>query len=317
MVNIMPVSLNCVKCNSDFKVKPSHASRIKFCCRQCYLDYTKEHSKKVLTCQFCKKEFKTEPYKATRLKQKFCSSQCAFNHKSMVAGEFDDLIKYLYEQEWSIYEIGAIIHKSGTAVQGRLKEMKIKRRTASELRNGRFNPTRGVGHSDKTKQKLREASILHFSDPKNRERQAILTSKQIEQGKTGKFNNNLEKQMKILLESLEICYQQCFRISRKVYDFKLLDYPILIETDGTFWHADPRFYNQSNLTAIQAKNKQNDLFKNDLALNNNFILIRIWEYDIVNHFQDVKNDLLLLLKQTHLSSQVDNCFLRISVFSNK
>lgn len=313
----MPVSLKCFQCNSEFKVKPSHASRIKFCCRQCYLNHVKENSKVTLICHFCKNEFQTEPYKAKRLKQKFCSSQCALNHKSMVASEFDDLIKNLYAQEWSIYEIGAVINKSGTAVQSRLKEMGIRRRTASELRSGRFNPTRGVGHSEATKQKLRDATNFYFSNTENREKQAILTAKQIEEGRTGKFNNNLEKQMKLLLNEQGIKYKMCYRINKKVFDFLLLEYSILIETDGTFWHSDPRFYDQSKLTKIQKKNRQNDLFKNELAVKNGYTLIRIWEYDIVNHSQEVITELLAFLEQTHLPTYIDQNFLRITIFSNK
>lgn len=313
----MPVFLKCFQCNSEFSVKPSHASRIKFCCRQCYLDHVKENSKVTLICHFCKNEFQTEPYKSKRLKQKFCSSQCALNHKSMVAAEFDDLIKNLYAQEWSIYEIGAVIGKSGTAVQCRLKEMGVKRRTASELRSGRFNPTRDVGHSEATKQKLRDATNLYFSNTENREKQAILTAKQIEEGRTGKFNNNLEKQMKLLLNKHGIKYKMCYRINKKVFDFLLLEYAILIETDGTFWHSDPRFYNQSKLTKIQEKNRQNDLFKNELAVKNGYTLIRIWEHDIVNYSQEVITELLAFLEQAHLPTHVNQDFLRIAIFSNK
>jgi very-short-patch-repair endonuclease len=312
----MPVSLKCVQCNSDFNVKPSHSSRAKFCCRQCYLDYTKEHSKVTLVCSFCKTEFKVEPYKKSRLNRQFCSSRCAFDHKRLLASEFDDLIRNLYAQEWSIYEIGAVIYRLGTFVQSRLKAMGIPRRTASELRNGRFNPTRGKGHSEKTKQRLREKTIEHFSDPKNRERQAILTAKQIEEGRTGKFNNNLEKQVVKILLDLQIKFKQCYRIQRKVYDFKLLEYPILIESDGTFWHSDPRFYKDKPLTAIQLKNKQNDESKTQLAVTNGFILIRVWEYDIVNYSHVVKQEISELLKQLQLSAQINNCFTRISVFSD-
>lgn len=324
----MPVSLNCVQCNSEFKVKPSHASRIKFCCRKCYSDFVKvykiqcgvekrEPAKVTLTCPFCKKNFDTPSYNANKLKQKFCSPDCLFNHKSLLSSEYDDLIRNLYSQEWSIYEIGAVINRSGTCVQSRLKAMGIPRRTASELRLGRFNPTKGKGHSEETKQKIREKTLQQFSDPKNREKQAILTAKQIEEGRTGKFNNNLEKQVKILLSDLQLDFKQCFRIERKVFDFKLLNYPVLIESDGTFWHSDPRFYKDKIPTAVQQKNKLNDEYKTSLAIQNKFVLIRIWEYDVINYPHIVKQEIHDFLKQLELSPQINNCFTRISVFSNQ
>ena len=65
------------------------------------------------------------------------------------------------------------------------------------------------------------------------------------------------------------------------YDFYLSDYNILIEADGDYWHANPTKYSDIELlTEIQKINIDNDKFKNNLAIENGYNLIRFWENDI-------------------------------------
>jgi len=56
---------------------------------------------------------------------------------------------------------------------------------------------------------------------------------------------------------------------------------LLIEADGDYWHVNPIKYNESNiLTETQQKNVENDKFKNKLAKDKLYNLIRFWESDI-------------------------------------
>ena len=67
----------------------------------------------------------------------------------------------------------------------------------------------------------------------------------------------------------------------KTYDFYLIDFNLLIEADGDYWHVNPVKYNENDiLTETQEKNIENDKFKNKLAKNNGYNLIRFWESDI-------------------------------------
>lgn len=60
---------------------------------------------------------------------------------------------------------------------------------------------------------------------------------------------------------------------------------IIIEIDGSFWHADPRLYEEKDLTRVQKKNLYVDEIKNKWCSKNGIPLIRISEYDL-NHEPD-------------------------------
>lgn len=67
----------------------------------------------------------------------------------------------------------------------------------------------------------------------------------------------------------------------RVYDFYLCDYNLLIEADGDYWHANPNKYKEFQLlTEVQKINIENDKFKDRLAKENGYNLIRFWETDI-------------------------------------
>ena len=53
---------------------------------------------------------------------------------------------------------------------------------------------------------------------------------------------------------------------------------MLIEADGDYWHSNPNKFIELN--EVQLINKTNDKFKNKLAEEKGFNLIRFWETDI-------------------------------------
>lgn len=104
-----------------------------------------------------------------------------------------------------------------------------------------------------------------------------------------RINSNLErygvKLGKLLLDNnikFETQYDVYYEETKfKTYDFYLIDFNLLIEADGDYWHVNPVKYNQNNiLTETQEKNIENDKFKNKLAKDNRYNLIRFWESDI-------------------------------------
>jgi len=67
------------------------------------------------------------------------------------------------------------------------------------------------------------------------------------------------------------------------YDFILWDYNLLLEIDGDYWHANPKFF--STMNEAQRKNVNNDKYKEKLAKNRDFLLFRIWESEIEERFE--------------------------------
>lgn len=84
------VTLVCDFCGKSFKVAPSRAKEgQRFCFRQCYMDWQKEHPrdmKKVadaprtgrveIVCEWCGKSFKVSPSRAKQHNTRFCSNGC-------------------------------------------------------------------------------------------------------------------------------------------------------------------------------------------------------------------------------------------------
>ena len=103
-------------------------------------------------------------------------------------------------------------------------------------------------------------------------------------------NTGPEKLFKVLLKNLGIEFIHQFRI-KKIYDFYLPDFNILIEVDGNWHHCHPILY-PVPLHEIQISVKINDKKKNKVAEENGFKLLRFWEYDIKNNIDEVKERLI-------------------------
>ena len=135
----------------------------------------------------------------------------------------------------------------------------------------------GIGrkHSEETKEKMSESAIENIL-------------------KTGKVKRSkLEFKFEGLLTGLNLEYTHSFYIPsiKKIYDFYLPEYNILIEVDGDFWHCNPK--NFPNPTCkTQEINLKNDQYKNQWALENGYTLLRFWENDINNNIKEIKNILL-------------------------
>lgn len=82
-----------------------------------------------------------------------------------------------------------------------------------------------------------------------------------------------EVKMANLLKRLKIKYIEQWNIDKYYYDFKLLDYKILIEVDGSIHRKYSRIKNR-------------DSEKNTLAINNNMSIIRIRNSELCNISDD-------------------------------
>jgi len=63
-------------------------------------------------------------------------------------------------------------------------------------------------------------------------------------------------------------------------DFFISKFNLAIEVNGTFWHADPRFYNPNHLHKSQMRTRQRYQAKLILLDKHKISLVEIWEYDI-------------------------------------
>ena len=96
-------------------------------------------------------------------------------------------------------------------------------------------------------------------------------------------NTRPEKEFETLLKQEGIKYTKQKMVEwkhgwKKFYDFYIVDKNILIEIDGAYWHGLNLKYDQLN--DQQRQTRDNDIIKNQLAIDRDYKLIRIWENEI-------------------------------------
>lgn len=252
-------------------------------------DGVKNGTSEIRKCSVCQKEFKIHKSRLKRSEKsgQCCSSKCYGQQKSLNLDK--EIIAINYKNGKTLAQIAEELGTTQMTILRRLKEMGVDRKSATNWMSGSLNPMFNKTHSCETRQKIREATLKQFSDPDARKRHGILTAKQISQGRTGKKNNTLERELtKIIRLNVTKDFVTQYRINRHVFDFYIPKFNLLIEADGTFWHADPRRYpDRSKLSIVQLKNLENDKIKNELATKEGYKLIRIWEFDVFNNPSEV------------------------------
>jgi very-short-patch-repair endonuclease len=108
-----------------------------------------------------------------------------------------------------------------------------------------------------------------------------------------------EKAMQSFLEQLDIKFIVEYKLVvddiYRYFDFMLVDYNILLEVDGDYWHCNPSRYDRNNLDEAQTRTLENDAIKNDMARRVGIPLVRFWASEIeseqfVHKLKEVLNE---------------------------
>ena len=93
-----------------------------------------------------------------------------------------------------------------------------------------------------------------------------------------KINTKPEQEFKIILDELKINYIHGFKYQKYNFDFYLPNSDTLVEIDGIYWHGKNLEWGELNET--QKTSRKNDEKKNQICLENNKKLIRLWEDEL-------------------------------------
>lgn len=152
------------------------------------------------------------------------------------------------------------------------------KRCYSCANKGERNPRYNHPHSEEEKQNLREKTLKYI------------------QTHSGPFKDTKpELKMKDILNGLDIRFEHQFNLESHIFDFHILGTNIFIEVDGDYFHGNPKKY--KNLNRFQEKVKERDLKKEFFVKNNNFILLRFWESDILDNTEFVINKIILAMEE--------------------
>ena len=110
-----------------------------------------------------------------------------------------------------------------------------------------------------------------------------------------------EQAIQDMLDEMNIAYEieksLKFKNTWKHFDINLIDYPVLIEVDGNYWHGNKETMRSGKPNFMQLKNKQNDMIKNWVAKNAGYKLIRIWEKEIEDDYEGIKNKITNIIAE--------------------
>lgn len=107
-------------------------------------------------------------------------------------------------------------------------------------------------------------------------------------------SSHLETIIKKLLNKLNVEYVEQYLIPNTLYksDFLIKDSNLIIEVLGDYWHCNPKIYTNGPKDEIQKRKIEDDIKKDKVIKNLNLKVLYIWEYDIYNNYDMVKNTLI-------------------------
>lgn len=97
-----------------------------------------------------------------------------------------------------------------------------------------------------------------------------------------------EREFKKLLKELGVKHEVQKIVGKKIFDFYLNEYNLLVEVDGDYWHYNANTIKTENINNIQKRNIKNDIYKNSLATGFGYKIERVWESDLKNNYKEVK-----------------------------
>lgn len=162
----------------------------------------------------------------------------------------------------------------------------------------------GIEFSDETLKKMSESAKVreihgHTGHKHSEESKQIMREKTIARFKRGEFpqTNSLPHRMvrELLLEIFRENIQEEFGYGGFVFDFKVDKF--LIEVQGDYFHCNPGTRHTIPKNKMQINNLERDKRKHKFVLDSGeYKLIEIWENDIVNNIEKVKEWLSNLKK---------------------
>lgn len=169
----------------------------------------------------------------------------------------------------------------GVLNPSQLEDIKIKKKETFIKHYGVDN----IWKTEEFKDFTRERWNNYNEDEKTRILKGI-----IDKHRTGD-SSKLEKRILCILKDIGIDFEAQYKIGKYFhkYDAKISGSKTLLEVNGDFWHANPKFYNSDDILNFSNTNhpKAKEIWKKDeknrkVAEDNGYKVIYLWENEITN-----------------------------------
>jgi len=257
------------------------------------------------SCTFCGKKYKAKQWELDNGKKKYCSRKCKDTHqKELYSNDGNPAYGTQKTQEWKDWN------------SKRMKSLwkENSHRELVSLGQERYVRENGYwpGTDENANKKRRKTCLNKYGVPHNWMCPEIrakcdettlkrhgLTSVEIMLSAQCATNiTNIETILSGALHTMGMEFKHSHYLyyndnkNYRIYDFYIPGFNLLIEADGDYWHGNPMYF--SSYTETQQINMANDEFKNQLAAEQGYNLLRFWETDI--KADDFSNKLLHELK---------------------
>jgi len=291
------MEIKCKQCEKKFKATTGEIKNgKKYCSRNCqYESYRKLKSERIeRTCLNCGDIFLKTEYRIKIDGGKYCSRKCKDAHQESIYKKDGNPVYGTELSEERKRQLSENTKKMWTSKEHRRKFSK--KVLEFYNKNGYYPGTDELSKEKKRKTNLERYGTTCFLDNKELKKKweseyflknGMSTIQNASKSLFKKRSTKIEEKIKTILEKNSIEFKKNFFIrcgsgknEFRIYDFYLKKYNLLIEADGDYWHANPKFYKNRKLNETQNKNIKNDIFKNELAIKKSFNIIRFWENEI-------------------------------------
>jgi len=167
----------------------------------------------------------------------------------------ETILKRVESRSWYKHHSDKTLKKMSDALKGRPLTEEHK----SKLRRPKFVKRTNYGHTEETKQKLSNLTKQQWLDGVHKRT----------------FKSKGQKEVIDLITQLGYKIEDEYLVCGRPFDVFVKDKNLLIEFNGTFWHRDPRFYDEIEGKYYWDKDKE----KIDNAVKSGYDVKTIWQYD--------------------------------------
>lgn len=266
------VIVYCENCGCEIERKKSHYIRQielgqhQYCSLKCQKEFIHKNSYEYRKCEICGREFEC-PKIST---QRFCSVECQSKWQSTIVGDLNPRSTKIYHNcDYCGKEY--LMKKYKTKQEHNFCSFECQKKWFDNV----FIQT------DEYKQKSRERAIKMLEDGKMPE---VYTKPQI-------LINNL-------LDNNNVKYKNNYNIRYYSIDNYLIDYNLMIEVMGDYWHSNPLVFEYQKLNSTQLKRIPKDKAKHTYTKNNYDVeILYLWESDINSEYNKCEKLIQLYIDQ--------------------
>lgn len=258
------IKKNCKICEKEFEMIASAGKSYSTCSKKCSLIYQDmlrqkraEKSRLTKTCSYCGKEYEVIKSQDKKYNSKFCCKKCK-DEWQKTEDNYGTNNPAFKQKEIKCDWCGELFYV-------KLSKIKLNRNLfcSNKCRQEWYSKVYSQTDEWKEKSRLRAIEILESG--------AISRTESVPQVKLNKY-----------LKDMQINNKNEYNCKYYSIDNFLIDYNLMIECNGTFWHADNRLYKKIDYVQ-QLKRIRSDKSKNTYIKNKyNIEILYLWEEDIIN-----------------------------------